>query len=74
MKNNKPPIKLFTWKYGIFIGAILILVVALKLYHDYKQKGYVDGSDLMSAIAPLTLLILIVLGIAYWAKHSEKRK
>lgn len=74
VNDKKPSTKLFTWKYGFFIGAIFIVVVAFKLFHDYKLKGYLEGSDLTSAIVPLIPLIVILLAVGYWGNRSEKRK
>ncbi|MHC4158127.1 MAG: hypothetical protein ACYSSO_03520 [Planctomycetota bacterium] len=72
--NDKKRPKLVTWKHTVLVIVALGLAIAFTLYRDYEAKGYLDRSDLVTHFCLLAPVIIIAVGLGYWANRRNGKK
>jgi hypothetical protein len=69
--NEKPPIKLFSWKRAVIPLVIGVAVVSYRTYESYQKKGRLDSVDVWAAVIPILLLFGILGAAAWWANRRD---
>jgi hypothetical protein len=74
MREKMKPIKLFSWRQVIIMGAAVCAGVALSTYRAYTRKGYIDKVDIVCTIFAVLICLGICLGVAGWGNRPGKEE
>ena len=69
--DEKPPIKLFSWKRAMLPLVLGVAVVSYRTYESYQKKGHVDAVDVWATVVPILMLVGILAVVGWWANRRE---
>ena len=69
--DEKPPIKLFSWKRAMLPLVLGVAVVSYRAYESYQKKGHVDSVDVWATVVPILMLVGILAVVGWWANRRE---
>ena len=69
--DEKPRIKLLSWKRAILPLVIGVAVVTYRTYESYQKKGHLDSVDVWATVVPVLMLVGILAVVGWWANRRE---
>ena len=69
--DQKPRIRLFSWRRAIIPLLGGIVVVSYRTYESYQGKGHLTASELWAAAVTVAIMFGIFAAIGWWANRPE---